>query len=130
MKAEVLYENLGGDAKGYATRNSDGEPLAKGRGKAYMVADAPELVEGATAQEISKAFVNHAKNAPGVGGNKGKVRATAINAPLVIVQYLSTNAFLDPGANDKRRHTVQPGQSITADLTTSNKLTLIVEDIA
>lgn len=129
MKAQVTYTNLGGSPKAYSDRGSSGVPLAKGRSITLDVADAPELAEGSTPQEFAKAMVGHASAAPAVGGNSGKVRATAVGGNLVIRQYVDVNAFLDSDKDDYRDHKVKAGSSIEADLTSSNKTTLIVMDI-
>jgi hypothetical protein len=127
MRAFVKFTCLEGTAMVYQDRTKEGDTLTAGNSVEVPVADFPEM-EKSDSKAFAKA-VAHAKTAPGIGGKSGMVRATAVNAPLTVVEYLETDAFLEPDKEDKRRHHLNIGQSVTADLHEANVLTLIVEDV-
>ena len=128
MKAIVKFTCVEGSALVYADRGSEGTPLAAGNSAELPVADFPDVNPKDVKGSFKTAIV-HALAAPGIGGNQGKVSATATNAPLLVTQYLDKNHFLNPDAEDKRRHRLDVGESVTVQMTPSNRLTLIVEDV-
>ena len=129
MKALVRFEVLDGEATIHMDEGSPDVKVSEGRSVTCDVVDAPEITEAMDIATFAAAIAEHAKAAPSAGGNNGRVKATAVGATLLVRQYLQTDAFLSPDAEQYMDHVLSDGRSVTADLISSNAVTLIVEDV-
>jgi hypothetical protein len=120
MKAKVTFRAIEGRANAYVDRTSD-TPIVLYPGEKVTL----DVVE--PKDESVEAAVEHARYAPGVGGNKGLVEVTAGDVGLRVRQYLQTNAFMEPDEPDYIDHKLAPGEKYAGELVTSNALTFIVE---
>ena len=135
MKASVRFEVLDGEATIHMDEGSSRAKhlgpttVSAGHSVTCPVVNAPEINADMDLATFAAAMANHAEAAPSAGGNKGRVKATAVGATLLVRQYLQTDAFLDPDAEQYMDHVLSDGRSVTADLITSNAVTLIVQDV-
>ena len=131
MKVYVDIECTSGTAELHKSREGSGMILSPSTGAVRCeVMDAPALPAEATPADVAdfaKKNWDHAWNAVGIGqdGRKaGTVKMTAVDHPVVVREYLQTNAFLEPDAADYKDHTLLPGQSVARTTISANVLTL------
>ena len=128
MKVEIKC--LSGSVAVFSSRDATGTLLAEGQSDVFSVADivmTNEKTDAAYADWVKKNLAS-AWNNVGVGKNGrefGQAAVTPVDCGMVIREYLQVDHFMNPDAEDHRDHKVMMGETIVADMISSNVVTLI-----
>jgi len=126
MKVEIKC--LSGSVAVFSSRDATGVVLAEGQSDVFSVADVTTTREEIDTADWVKKNLASAWNNVGVGKNGrefGQAAVTPVDCGMVIREYLQVDHFMNPDAEDHRDHKVMMGETIVADMISSNVVTLI-----
>ena len=126
MKVEIKC--LSGSVAVFSSRDATGTLLAEGQSDVFSVSDVITTREEIDTADWVKKNLASAWNNVGVGKNGrefGQAAVTPVDCGMVIREYLQVDHFMNPDAEDHRDHKVMMGETIVADMISSNVVTLI-----
>jgi hypothetical protein len=126
MKVEIKC--LSGSVAVFSSRDATGTLLDEGESDVFSVADVTTTREEIDTADWVKKNLASAWNNVGVGKNGrefGQAAVTPTDCGMVIREYLQVDHFMNPDAEDHRDHKVMMGETIVADMISSNVVTLI-----